>query len=553
MVHHSVRSTGCRRGSFPNNLKPERVIKHLFINASHAGAQGISESTSEYGYRALGSLDTAESGQTESISEDTSMSDRVLGCMLVIFFAGVLPGYAQSPDLTQLKSKLQQIEQMVQELKGQIAAAEQQQAPPGQRLVASTPAESKVPIPLVPAEHIGDMTRTREVASTNPDGQPRIDNEPMDRALRGFFRLPGTGTLIKLGGFVKTDVFIDANQAGTYYGGYVPSSFPSSPQPHTVNATVSMRPSRFFAEFRQPVHQGEGTVKGYLEYDFLGNYERTSLRLRQFYAQYKNILAGQAWSAFGDPDAFPDTLEFEGPPGIIAMRQPAIRYTQPLGKAHSIGLSVERSGVDTPFSTQYGSPVGSSLWPDLIGFYRYENNFGHLQFAFLSRSVGGVIPNSTVPDLKNHVQGYGGSLSGVWALGHSKDNIVFQGILGKGISNYYNDNFGLGSDVGFNAEGKLVATPTGSVQAGYQHYWTKLVRSTFSYGYTRINNTARDPETNYHISHYATGNFMVQPSPSFLFGAEYIYGSLKRKNDFKWVAPRIQASVTYYINKYPKE
>jgi hypothetical protein len=235
------------------------------------------------------------------------------------------------------------------------------------------------------------------------------------------------------------------------------------------------------------------------------------------------------------------------------MRQPQVRYTQPLNKEHSIGISVERSGVDTPFSTQYGSPVGSSLWPDIIGFYRYENHYGHLQFSFLSRSVGGVVPNSNTPDLKNHVQGYGGSLSGVWQLGASKDNIVFQAILGKGISNYYNDNFGLGSDVGFNAKGVLVATPTGSGQVGYQHYWTKLLRSTFSYGYTEINNTAGDPASNYHTSHYATGNFIIQPSVSLLFGAEYIYGSLLRKDGFKWVAPRLQASVTYYLNKYPKE
>lgn len=466
-------------------------------------------------------------------------------------FVGTVSGLAQSPDLDQLKSKLQQLEQMMAELKTQITAVEQTQKPPGQPLVATKSQPSTVPTPQVPAEHIGDLTRTRDLASGNADGASRIDNEPMDRALRGFFRLPGTGTMIKIGGFVKTDVFVDANQAGSYYGAYVPSSFPASPQPHTVNATVSARPSRFFTEIRQPVHNGEGTVKGYLEFDFLGNYERTSLRLRQFYAQYKNVLAGQAWSAFGDADAFPDTLEFEGPPGMVAMRQPQVRYTQPLNRRHSIGLSVERSGVDTPFSTQYGSPVGSSLWPDLVGFYRYENDYGHLQFAFLSRSVGGVVPNSTVPDLKNHVQGYGGSLSGVW--GSSKDNVVFQFIIGKGISNYYNDNFGLGSDVGFNAKGTLVATPTGSAQAGYQHHWSKLVRSTFSYGYTQINNTAGDPATNYHISHYATGNVMIQPSPSLMFGAEYVYGSLLRKNNFKWVAPRIQASVTYYLNKYPKE
>ena len=480
------------------------------------------------------------------------MSRRTLR-YIALFVVAAVTGAAQSQDVGALKVKLQQLEQMMLELKGQIAAAEQQQKPPGHPLVAPKAAEPDVPPPLVPSEHIGNLTRMREVASGNPDAAGRIDNEPMDRALRGYFRLPGTGTLIKLGGFVKTDLFIDTNQAGSYYGAYVPSSFPSSTQPHTVNSTVSMRPSRFFVEFRQPVHEGEGTVKGYLEYDFLGNYERTSLRMRQFYAQYKNVLAGQAWSAFGDPDAFPDTLEFEGPPGIVAMRQPAIRYTHPLNKEHSIGISVERSGVDTPFSTQYGSPVGSALWPDLIGFYRYENDRGHLQFAFLSRSVGGVIPNTTVPDLRNHVQGYGGSLSGVWALGGSKDNVVFQLILGKGISNYYNDNFGLGSDVGFSSKGTLVATPTGSAQAGYQHYWTKLLRSTISYGYTRINNTAGDPGTNYHISHYATGNIMVQPSTSLVFGAEYIYGSLLRKNDFKWVAPRIQASVTYYLNKYPKE
>ncbi|HEY1341643.1 MAG TPA: DcaP family trimeric outer membrane transporter [Bryobacteraceae bacterium] len=462
--------------------------------------------------------------------------------------------WAQQQDVSQLKAKLQQLEQMMQEIRQQIATVEEAQKTPAQAVAApKTQEASTVPPPLTPVEHMGDTTRLRDVASANPDSAPRIDNEPMDRALRGYFRLPGTGTLIKLGGFVKTDVWVDTNQAGSYYGAYVPSSFPSSPQPHTVNATVSARPSRFFTEFRQPVHQGEGTVKGYLEFDFLGNYERTSLRLRQFYAQYKNVLVGQAWSAFADPDAWPDTFEFEGPPGMIAMRQPQVRYTQPLSKAHSVGISVERSGVDTPFSTQYGTPVGSSLWPDLIGFYRYENEKGHLQFAFLSRSVGGVVPNTNTPDLRNHVAGYGGSFTGTWSLGSSKDNIVYDVIIGKGISNYYNDNFGLGSDVGFNAKGVMVATPTGSGQFGYQHYWSKVVRSTFSYGLLQINNTAGDPGTNYHRSHYATGNIMVQPTVSFVFGAEYIYGSLERKDGFKWVAPRIQASLTYYLNKYPKE
>jgi hypothetical protein len=320
-----------------------------------------------------------------------------------------------------------------------------------------------------------------------------------------------------------------------------------------------MRPTRFTWETRQGTLDNSGReVKIYFEFDFLSNYDRNSIRLRQFYGQYGNFLAGQAWSAFSDPDAFPDTLEFEGPPGIIAARFPQFRYTQPLGKHHSVGASVEKSGTDVPFATQFGQPHGTSIFPDLIAFYRYEANWGHIHAATLFRSVGGIIPSEQVFNLRRHTLGVGESLSAVWGIpwlrkGSNKDNVVLQLVIGKGISNYYNDNFGLGTDVGFNAEGHLVATPTGSATFGYTHYWTRVLRSSVSYGTVRINSPAADPPTTYHVSQYATVNLIVQPTVRLLFGAEYIYGSLERKDDFKWVAPRIQASMTYYINKYPRD
>ena len=479
-------------------------------------------------------------------------------CLLCIFGAAV--GRAQTPNLQDLQNTLLQFEESTQktiaELKSQIAALQQAQKPSSTVPSKPAPAETaEVPVVHFPTEYYGAETRTRRTAGENEEGAPRIDNEPLDPKLRGFFHLPGTQTYMKFGGYVKTDLFYDLNYAGSYYGAYVPSSFPSSPTPHSENSTVSMRPTRFTWETRQGTLDNSGNeAKVYFEFDFLSNYDRNSIRLRQFYGQYKNFLAGQAWSAFADPDAFPDTLEFEGPPGIIAARFPQFRYTQPLGKHHSIGVSVEKSGTDTPFSTQFGVPIGTSKFPDLIAFYRYENSHGHIHAASLFRNVGGIVPNEQIFNLGRHTGAFGESLSGAWRLPFLKnDSVVFQLVFGKGISNYYNDNFGLGTDVGFSASGHLVATPTGSGQFGYTHNWTKILRSSVSYGYLRINSPAGDPGITYHVSNYATANFIIQPTSRLLFGAEYIYGSLERKNDFKWVAPRIQASMTYYINQYPRD
>src|SRR3954449_8464189 len=79
---------------------------------------------------------------------------------------------AQSPDLKQLKTKLDQLEQTMQDLKQQIEAAEASQQSPGPPAAATTSAPSQtaqVPTPQMPVEHIGTLTQKREVANVNPD------------------------------------------------------------------------------------------------------------------------------------------------------------------------------------------------------------------------------------------------------------------------------------------------------------------------------------------------------------------------------------------------
>jgi hypothetical protein len=459
--------------------------------------------------------------------------------------------------LRQLEDMMKKLQDEMQSVQKELTAAQQAQkaqaAPTPPRAPAAQPpappAYPDVTPPPLPVTYIGTETRTRQTDDDFPVEAPRINNEELDPTLRGYIRMPGTQTLMRFSGFVKTDFFYDLNVAGLWYGGMVPSSFPSSPQPGSKNSTVSIRPSRFVAEFRQPLK--DDTLKVFVDWDVYGTLGRNTPNLRSFWGQYKNFLAGQTWSAFGDPDAFPDTLDFHGPPGMMGLRTPQFRYTYPINRHHTIGGSVDKSGTDIPMSTFFGTPIGTQLWPDFVGFYRYENNHGHLHTAAILRSVGGFVPHTTIPDLKAHVTGYGASVSGAWRLGRLRDNVVFQGIGGRGIANYYNDNYGLGSDVGFDARGRVVATPTWSASGGYQHYWTKNVRSTAAFGYLRINNTAGDPDTNYHVSRYAAGNIIYQPSALFLMGAEFSYASLRRKNDFEWIARRIQLSVSFFFNRYP--
>ena len=104
---------------------------------------------------------------------------------------------------------------MLQSLKQQIADAENAQKAPSKPFATASLPPSKAPPPQVRAGHMGQLTMTREVANDDALGAARINNEEVDPSLRGYFRLPGTGTLIRLDGFVKTDA-VDANQAGSY-------------------------------------------------------------------------------------------------------------------------------------------------------------------------------------------------------------------------------------------------------------------------------------------------------------------------------------------------
>ena len=380
------------------------------------------------------------------------------------------------------------------------------------------------------SEQVPEHERERGMLRQDGYAAARPDNAPFDPQLRGFFRLPGTETMLRLGGFARTDLIHDFSPAGNT-AKFVTSSIPTGPNPGNDNTSMSVAPLRISFEIRNNTNYGP--LRIYYENDFNNGPNTTpSYRLRHFYGQWQNILVGQTWSAWSDADAIPDTVDFEGPNAWLFRLQPQIRYTYAMNKENSIAMSVEQPTTEMQaIATLPNGTVDTinptSPIPDFVLRYRYEQSRFHIQNAWVFRSLGGFV----TPGTEQQVFGWGGMLSAAGTV-YGKDNVTFQGVIGNGIARYINDlGAGSGLDVGIKPDGSIVALPTWSAYGSYQHFWAERWRSTVTYGYLHVNTTSitsptltGNPNSDFKSTQYSEANLMYSPGAGFTIGAGLLWG-----------------------------
>jgi hypothetical protein len=291
-----------------------------------------------------------------------------------------------------------------------------------------------------------------------------------------------------------------------------------------------------------------GEVRFYLEGDLFGT-NATTPRLRHAYAQARNVLIGQTFSNFMDPDAFPDTLDFQGPNGMVSIRNPQFRYGFALSPSTTFYVSIEKPSSDVTFKTPEFSSQPNAPSPDGAIRLRQEFEGGHFQVAGIFRSIAASV--GTGPSAKtDSVFGWGVNTSvGLKTFG--KDNAIFAVAAGHGISRYLQDTSGLGIDaeVASGVNPHLEATPAVGVEAAYQHYWLKNLRSSAIYSYAAVNNTNLAAITTYNHATYTGTNLIWNPYGTLNVGAEFLYGWTMLQNGLKANAPRIQLSAKYSFVK----
>jgi hypothetical protein len=452
---------------------------------------------------------------------------------------------ALQKQLDRLQSQMVEVQAAIKNLSsGNSSAtgstAQVQEAPPsGKETVAEDLGKQS-------KHKLGRATATYETYAEDPEAAPRVDNAPLDPRYPGYFRLPGTQTLLKIGGYFKTDFIRDIRPAGDTER-FIPSSIPVPSSGGGTNSTVSVRPTRLSLDFLIPTER-LGSVRFYVEGDLFGS-NATTPRMRHAYAQAANFLIGQTFSNFQNPDAGPDQLDFQGPNAQVSLRNPQFRYTIPLSKKTSLRLALEKASSDIAFKTPEFSALPSNQNPDGTVTLRHEFEGGNIQLSGLFRSVGAFLPSGA----DDSVFGWGVHLSGsVKTIG--RDTAVYQVAYGHGIERYLNDTSGLGIDATVDSatNPELKALPVIATYGAYQHFWLERLRSSIIYGFVQVNNTAFQPLSTFHQSNYSATNLIWNPVGSLNIGGEFLYGWVVKKDGSSGNAPRLMLSAKYTFVKMDK-
>jgi len=478
-----------------------------------------------------------------------------LSCVIVLLFYAI-PSYSQGSDpspaaiealqkqLEGLKSQMENVQNQIDRLAARPAKSQAGGSPAAQKTFDQEQKEQIIEELQKQAKHKpGESVASYETYSQDQQAAPRLDNSPLDPNFPAYFRLPGTKTLLKIGGYFKTDFIRDLRPAGDTER-FIPSSIPVPTSGGETNSTISVRPTRLNLDFLIPI-EDVGSVRFFVEGDLFGS-SSTTPRIRHAYAQMKNFLIGQTFSNFQDPDSGPDQLDFQGPNAQVSLRNPQFRYSIPLAEKTSFRFAIEKASSDIAFKTPEFNALPSNQLPDGTLTFRHDMDKGHVQLSGILRSVGAFLPNG----VSDSAFGWGINFTGSQKT-FGKDTFVYQGAYGNGIERYLNDTSGLGIDAAGSGTQNphLKALPVVAAYGSYQHFWVDRVRSSVMYGFVQVDDTTVQPGTTFHQSNYTAANIIWNVVGSLHVGTEFLYGWVVKKDGSTGNAPRLMVSAKYNFVK----
>ena len=449
--------------------------------------------------------------------------------------------------MEQMQKKIAELERENQKQKQQAAASRAAPAAPAAIVQASAPAAASTQaVTIAPTavtiEGRASEIKDRPAMDDEQEAAPRPNDLTLDPKYRGFIPVPNTPILIKFNAKPRVDFTDDPQNTGNpdrFVTAQIPVDgdfFQGGGNQFNVNA----KGSQLSVDVRAP--ELPGSPRFYYQNDFFGSGGgELPFRVRQLYGQIYNVVLGQTFSVFEDPDAWPDTVDYEGPNSAIFARRPLVRYMLPLNKNWQLNFGLEKPGSEVDTSIDPDAQQVSHA-PDGGLNVRWEDSkYGHVQLGAIFRDIG--VKGPLVGN--QNTLGWGVNLSSSLNV-FERDSVQTQLTYGQGLFRYFNDDF-QNNDAAFNSSGNLTAIPAFGAMIGYTHKWNDYLRSTASYGYVHLDNQFSQEPDVYHVTHYASLNLMWQARKRLTIGFEGLYGHKEEKSGADGDAFRLQIGAVYSI------
>ena len=283
------------------------------------------------------------------------------------------------------------------------------------------------------------------------------------------------------------------------------------------------------------------------EFDLFGtgvDEGQTTFRVRHMYGSWGPILVGQTNTLWMDADIFPNVLDYWGPPGMVFVRNPQIRFTflDQGGWKAAIALENPSDDIDPGAIRLIDPDLATNIrsneeLPDLTAMIRYQGSWGHVQLAGILRKIGYDTVGTEDNEPNGSELGWGVNLTG--SAKASLATFRLGVVYGRGIATYMNDG---GMDLAPAANlgpvppifplppeflGTLLeaeAVKLLGISAYVDLQWSKKLSSALGYSFTKVDNTNFQEATAFHKGAYASGNLLWAPADRLLAGIELLWG-----------------------------
>ena len=334
-------------------------------------------------------------------------------------------------------------------------------------------------------------------------------------------------TSVSISGFVKGDFYLDnRDDLGQSFGNGAGQRLDGAAGDDDDDGAVGAHANQSRLRLGTSTDTSYGALNTVIEGHFWGG----TFGLRHAYGQLGPVLAGQAWSIRGDDHTGADTVDFDGPAGVVATRKPQVRLTLPLAEGFTGQMAIEPAirGNELPTflaALRYSSGWGAVNLTGAVG--RYDDDSGqnvsthsfhvgaHLNVTDATRVMATL--NMTRGD--GQIYGASGAIAGG---GNLDDDDVLQPI----------------SEV----SGDLKAYDAIGGFAGVSHGWTDSMRSGVYFGWA--NNDNPGPKVNKSVR-TLHANVIWSPVSQADIGFEVIHGMRETNAGAEGEATRFQIGVKY--------